>query len=144
VSPIQVAEPLGWPFAGVHRDASLPLALIVGVGYEPDRALGVFDSIECSASLVFVPIGPDPRYLADVLTANQPLLDVVGQQGRVDYDLNHPLDVMQKLASVCGGLVNDHRIIVVPMGPKIFALCTLLVAWNLQFAASVWRVSSGD
>jgi hypothetical protein len=46
------------------------------------------------------------------------------------------------LESVVYGLLKSFNVIVLPFGPKIFTLCSLLVA-GLHPTVSVWRVSAG-
>ena len=47
------------------------------------------------------------------------------------------------LASLVGGLKRDHNVLLVPFGPKIFALVCLLQGL-LDENLAVWRVSAGE
>lgn len=119
-----------------------PTALIVGLGYERDRALGLVEYVDpatCFGLITDPPI--DPKYLNVVLENNSAFLDCIQTQL-----IRHPLNDLQLMSSVLlslySGLRDDYRLILAPLGVKPFSLICLLL--SLRFGdVDVWRVTSG-
>jgi len=60
----------------------------------------------------------------------------------MDYRVHAPVDCFITLESLIYGLSRTKNTILLPFGPKIFALCALLVA-SVHPTTAVWRVSAG-
>ena len=60
----------------------------------------------------------------------------------MEYRVEQPIDCFGMLESVVYGLLKSFSAIVLPFGPKVFTLCSLLVA-SLHPTVSIWRVSAG-
>ena len=119
-----------------------PPVLVLGLGYENDKAIGAVEYIEPAAIWAFEPTGHDERYSKAIRQANKTLWDVLPQEKRLLYSVYHPFDCFVSLESLTYGLVRESRPILVPFGPKLFAVCCLLVSFAHPMV-SVWRVSSG-
>lgn len=140
---ISFAGPVMDYFAGWGPEPSRPIAAIVGLGYEPDKVLGALEFLESYFVGIWIPKGPDSRFLTDVATANKTLLDDVSSDSVFYYDPLNPFALFVHLESLCYGLVSDaHRPVFIPFGPKIFSLVCLLVSLHFRKEASVWRISS--
>ena len=120
-----------------------PSALIIGLGYERDRALGLFQYVDPAVSFVFYtdPV-LDPKFLDAVKASNATLLNVLPKENIY----THPLSDLQRtgdlLLSLCSALRDDYRIILAPLGVKPFSLICLLLAARFR-DLDVWRVSPG-
>ncbi len=142
--PIASAEPLHPLVSGWGADPWLPLSAIVGVGIERDLALGVAEHLDVSRVHAFVPAGIHDSFdqLAEQANAEFFLADYMIRSTR--YDLRQPFDLFTRVESLTYGLLRTDRVALVPLGPKIFALVSILVALAVPGPVAVWRFSEGD
>jgi hypothetical protein len=121
-----------------------PTSLIVGLGHDAGRALGVHEELDpgISASFLARP-SVDLRYERSTLLANADFLDLVPPDLQFDYPLLDFLTTYHRLSSVSRSLSRTSRVVIAPVGPKPFALVSLLVAISHP-EVSVWRVSAGE
>lgn len=121
----------------------IPTALIVGLGYEERRALGLVDYVEAAESYAFLSDPAiDDRFVEAVRDSNRFLLRRLGEERTFHYPLPDLRATAAILSSVALGLVGDYRVILAPLGPKPFTLLCLLLASRFP-KFDVWRVSSG-
>ncbi|MCZ4093647.1 hypothetical protein [Sinorhizobium psoraleae] len=130
-------------FGGAPLDPDKPTALVIGVGYEADRAISAFSQIDPDQTWVLLPASPDRRYNEAVSKANRQLLSLSGNIRPIQFDVTDPVFLFEKLRALIVGIRLDHRVVLIPSGPKITALVSLMVAMNLHPDISVWRISSG-
>jgi hypothetical protein len=143
-APTSVAEPVIAEFAGWTTYPERPPAALIGLGYEQSRAIGIVDHLEINnAAWAFIPRGPIAEYSTSVDGANQSFFDMIHVDGRkILYDLMNPASLFREVNSLVEMLKQIYNPILIPFGPKIFALVSLLVA-SLHEEVGVWRVSSG-
>ena len=109
-------------FEGWSADPSLPTRAIVGLGYEPGRAVGAIEFLEPSLIDFFIPKGFDPRYEECVRRSNDGLLASSDAVSSFAYTLREPHRLMTRLLSVVeGGARAGYRPLLLPLGPKIYA-----------------------
>ncbi|WP_454872476.1 hypothetical protein [Paraburkholderia xenovorans] len=144
-APTVTVAPVIPQFAGWTTRPDRPPAAIVGLGYEPNKAIGVVDHLEINnATWAYYPLGPVPEYYQRVLEANRSLLEIIQSDGRCQpYDLNEPAQLFSEINSLVDMLKPYFNTVLIPFGPKLFALVTLLVA-SANDDVGVWRVSSGS
>ena len=124
-----------------HALPDKPAALVIGLGKDYDRALGLNDYLDPHTTVCFYPSpGADPRYEPAVLDANADLLKSISDEYRYAYDLYDPFGSYKTLESVCQGLLRDYRVVLASLGPKIFGLYCFFIHVNYP-EVSVWRVS---
>lgn len=140
--PNTVVGPAHQAFAGWSQGGYSSTATVLGLGYEQDQALGVVEYLQAGEVWAFTPSSPIQEYRAEVVQANALLLSEIRPSHIIDYDVCSPASVVATLESVVSGLGTDHSVVLVPFGPKIFVLCSLVVAAMRQDIA-VWRVSQG-
>jgi hypothetical protein len=117
---------------------------VLGLGYEELRALGAREMIDPAKTCLFLADPPlDSRYLDRVKTANELLLEQTPNDEHFGYDPLNPEYTFRLLADVCEGSLKSGAVIIVPLGPKPFALVSLVVARSLE-GVEVWRVSGGS
>ena len=121
----------------------LPVAAIMGLGYEKERALGVQQLLDPQQTMLLVPRSSerDPFY-AEVLHSNRDILSRTPQESVFEYSLSDPAATFARLASVVAGLRETYRVVLISLGPKILGLLCFLLATRFP-DVSVWRVSSG-
>lgn len=140
-APNEVVSPISG-FGGLEPIDG-PTALIIGLGYEKDRAIGLFEYVDPGACFAFFTDPPlDVRY-SDVLKSNNAsFLSLIGE----DNHYKHPLMDIQRtgnlLMSLVWGLTDNYRVILAPLGVKPFCLLCLLLAVRYP-DLDVWRVTSG-
>lgn len=144
IAPTSVAEPVIPEFSGWTSYPEKPPAAIIGLGYEQSRAIGIVDHLEINnAAWAFVPRGPIDDYSMSVDLANGSLFQMIGVEGRrLYYEVMDPSALFRELNALVDLLKQIYNPILIPFGPKIFALVSLLVGCIHQ-EVGVWRVSSG-
>lgn len=141
--PIVKSEPVVPEFAGWSIASGAPTVAVVGLGYEADFALGTWEYLEATSLVAFFPTGEDPRYDAAVEKANEQVLKQIGAAQVWRYRVDDPVQLFIVLNTLVSGYVGVARPIVIPFGPKIFAVTAMVVALVHHPAVTVWRVS-GD
>ncbi len=142
-SPITISEPVTPDFAGWYSDISKPALAIVGLGYEYDYSYGILEYLEPYDAWAFFPTGEDPQYDHKVWSINRDMINLIGKERIYTYRVDDPYDCFLRLESFLSHASAVGRPILIPFGPKIFALISMVVAVGYLPNISVWRVS-GD
>ncbi|MFN0157617.1 MAG: hypothetical protein ACKVRP_06035 [Bacteroidota bacterium] len=134
------------PIAGFGR-LELPnrkSALVVGLGYEQERALGLLEYVEPAKTFAYyTDPAYDKRFVKTVLRNNRYFLNKIGIENTFAHPLGDLRTTESHLSSLCHGLRREYRVILAPLGPKPFVLLCLLMATKYPFL-DVWRVSAGE
>src|SRR3972149_1460005 len=141
---MEICGPVTDKFAGWTDYPDYPVNAIVGIGYEPEKAVGVIEFLEPNKVWILVPSGEDKNYDERVREANRDLWDMFSPKQFISYEVSNPYEYFMILEGLVFGSLKNGRPILVPFGPKMFALCCLLVACVHSPYPGVWRVSSGD
>ena len=138
--PNRVVAPVAG-FAG-NTLPDKPTALIMGLGYDKDRAIGLKDHLDPQLTVLFyADPASDDRFMPHVLNANKDLINEVGEDCLFTYPFTDGAATFRFLESVCKGLTHEWRVVLCSLGPKNFGLCSFLVA-SLLRDVSIWRVSA--
>jgi len=154
-TPAEFAEPetptpnkVMGPIPGFCRPQlpSKSTALIIGLGYVRERALGLYEYVEAAETYAFYTNPALYQEFTDrVIQNNSELLDLLSEDRVFQYPMDDLMAVNNMLSYLCIELSDNHRIILAPLGPKPFILISLLL--YLQFpelAVDIWRVSAGS
>lgn len=133
-------EPIG-EFSGWTSAPEKPVAMVLGLGYEADHALGAVEYLDPSATFCFFPKGSDGRFADAVEKANEPLLSQLKPSRVVRYPVSDPLHTFSLLSSILQSMLANARFVLVPMGPKIFVALCLVCQRVFGEEVSVWRAS---
>ena len=139
---IEILGPVTPGFAGFAPDFDSPVVAFVGLGIEQDRAIGALEYIEPATTWVFVPFGENESFDLKVRSANSWIWMAVDESQQVGYQVDDPFLLYSTLEQLVESESDSARPILVPLGPKMFAFCCLLVATTNR-RAGVWRVSAG-
>ena len=139
---VTVNQPLEG-FEGWFEDPSLPVACVIGAGFEGNLALGAIEQLEPAVTFVFVPTGVDNSYDTILEQRNSELFRSSDVR-LITYDVSSPFECLTYLDSLVHRLVSDYRVVLVPLGPKIFCLGALLASIMQGLRIAVWRLSAGD
>lgn len=143
IPPNEVVGPIHGSFAGWFNDPGRPLALVVGLGYEPGKALGAAEYLQATKVVAFFPHSPVGEFSPEVEQSNRLILSQLGPEEVVHYRVDDPETTLARVHSVVTGLCASHNVVLLPLGPKIFSLVSLLERL-IQPDISVWRVSEGS
>lgn len=139
--PINHVGPVSPLFAGWTDVPELPTTAVFGLGFEPGKVLGAAEYLESGNVFAFIPDGPDERFKASVLKSNRALLEELSSEHVVSYRVANPFDTFVWIEGMCAGLIRRSRLILVPFGPRIFALNCMLAALEHSPRVMVLRVS---
>ena len=128
-------------FEGWTSNPAVPVACVVGLGFENLIALAALETLEPARTVAFIARSDDARFHERVRRDNAALISS-DEVALVSYDMDEPFDALHGLEGVVHALQSDYRVVLVPLGPKLFALIALLVAWEYRDSLSVWRVSA--
>jgi hypothetical protein len=129
---------VSWP---THPAAST--SLIVGLGYEREKAEGACEYFDPNETWVFVPQSPILAYDEAVMTNNNDLIARAHRQKREQlYQVNNPSQTFGQLASLVSAIAKRENPVLLPFGPKIFFALALVVA-AIYPELGVWYVT-GD
>ncbi len=137
---IEYRGPVTSYFSGWASDPSLPTTLILGLGYEPDLALGFIEQLEPQNTYAFRPTGHDLKYTKAIDIKNKALLLPKPKAAIIEYDISNLIDMYVKLENLVYEKLPDSRIIIAPFGLKSLALVSFLVAVQHYSKVSVWSV----
>lgn len=129
-------------FAGWTKDPDLPVSLIVGLGHEPDRALGAVEYLEPATVWALMPHSSEPKYDVSLSDANKQLLQQIGDDRVLTYDVEDPNATLALMTALVAYISRDSSALILSSGPKVLVLLALLVACMRRDVA-VWRVSAG-
>lgn len=137
-----VCGPVSTFLAGWPSDPDKSVAAIIGLGYELEKAVGALEYMEPAARMLVKPISKDHRFDEEVELANRQLLRSENPSEIFSYPIDQPTQCLELLDALIHGLKDDFRLIAIPFGPKIFALCCMLVACRYYPEIGVWRISA--
>ena len=129
-------------FAGWSLEPERGPTAIVGLGYEQDKALGAVELLQASRIWTFQAFSGEPKYTPEVEHANATLLSYVPVNNRLTYRVESSFTLFLALESLVYGALQQYNPVILPFGPKVFALASLLVAC-IHPEVAVWRVSGG-
>lgn len=134
--------PVSPEFSGSSRSSSQKLCMIVGAGYEFGKVIGAQDRLEPDEIFVFTPVGTDPKFVDAVTKANYGFEFIGDANNIINYDLSSPEDTFASLFELVRHKKSTHRVLLLPMGPKIFAVFSLLIAIRFHPDVRVWHYST--
>jgi hypothetical protein len=105
------------------------LTLIAGLNNDFESIVKLTNNIKPQKIFVFL---PEPafshEYTESVIEKNKLFLDKIGEKNIIRYPANNPEEINSKLTSLCLEMRLSSRVIIVPQGPKTFALMSLLLS----------------
>ena len=119
-----------------------PTALVIGLGYERNRAFGLKEYFDAETFLFYTDSVKENSYSKDVEKKNEDLINKTKKENIFKFpidDLNYTFSILMSLSQ---DLNDDYRVILAPCGPKIFTLLCLLVSLK-NSEIDVWRISPG-
>jgi hypothetical protein len=133
------------PMSGFHglTIPNLPTAVIIGLGYIEQRALGLTDYLDAVPYIFYTDSSGNNEYSTEVEKNNHELLAKTPNENIYLYPLADLEYTYQLLVDLCRAIKAEYRIVLAPCGPKTFTLLSLLTSIALD-DVDVWRISAGD
>ena len=136
-------EPVHEMFSGWTSKPGLPVMSVVGLGYEQNKAMGAVEYLESSNCYLFIPESPEKDYRKQVEIKNDTLLSIVGKDQCLEYDVLNPIYTIFHLDSFLRSHKLSNKVVLLPFGPKIFYVASLLAA-IVNPEVSVWNASGNE
>lgn len=120
------------------------LALIVGAGYEYGRVVGAIDTLEPTRIHCFTPTGTDPKFDPAIMKANLDFNFLEQKDALFSYDVGDTFALYYNLRRIIEQDNSTFNVMILPLGPKIFACISIIIAIILHPNIMVWRHSTAD
>jgi hypothetical protein len=120
-----------------------PTTLIIGMGYEAERAYGLKEYFDAETFLFYNDSTLGKEYSQKVENTNYALINSIPRENVYKYPINNMEFLERTLHGLCKSLISRSRVIIAPCGPKPFTLISLLVSLRLP-GVDVWRISAGS
>jgi hypothetical protein len=118
-----------------------PTCLIVGMGLHEDYNQFIKDKINPESILLFYSDPAPDGYVETIFSNNQELIEMVDIKNLHSYPINNLNETVNKLTDICINLRLRYNIIILPLGPKVFTLLSLLLAVRYP-DIDVWNISN--
>lgn len=118
------------------------LALVVGAGYEFGRVVGAIDVLEPEVTYCMVPTSADPRFEQSVMKNNLGFKFLDNRDLLLTYEVADPARLLFSLRRLVQVELKERNVLLLPLGPKIFAAVSLIVAILYSPSVMVWRHST--
>lgn len=142
LSPIKTVGDVIPELSGSIGDLTKPTSLILGLGYEDGKALGLANYIDSEFNFAFLPTGIDQRFDELVLKNNQALLNEIPSSRIINYRLDQPYNTYLDMRDLTNAVSSYTAPLIAPLGPKMLTAISVLVAIEFDELIPVWRVSS--
>ncbi|MEX0988289.1 MAG: hypothetical protein WD052_12505 [Bacteroidales bacterium] len=106
-------------------------ALILGLGSEIELGNTVFEKLKPKhTTLLYADSIQMKQYVENVFINNHALIERISIRNLIGYPLNNPWEIYKILLNLILPLRMDYQITIVPEGPKILSLITMLLQFN--------------
>jgi hypothetical protein len=122
------------------------IALIVGLGYEKGKAQGLIEHMQIEnpdTYLFYTSKSNDEQFYNKIIENNSYILTKIPEKNHFQYEQGNTTYTLNLLESLCNYLLSkDYRVIIAPLGPKLFSLISILL--YIKYSdLTVLRVSPG-
>lgn len=137
---IERIGPINSTLSSIETDVNKPLCLLLGAGFEAGIAMGLISQLEPRQSYCFWGEGIDSRFDRAVRRANFNF-DFGGFNTKpIPYNIKDPKGAFLQIESAVYGFTKAFRVIIIPMGPKLFTFLTTLICMSYVGQVALWRV----
>lgn len=104
------------------------LALILGLGHEPNVSETIYKLIKPDlVYLFYADPSADKRFVEEVFVNNHALINATSIRNLIAYPISNGQVIYQNLINTILPLRNEYSVILIPQGPKIFSVASMLV-----------------
>ncbi|MCB8999048.1 MAG: hypothetical protein H6540_03125 [Bacteroidales bacterium] len=141
-APVKVNKVVSYPFKK-STNTGKPTALILGLGLDKNRAEFIYKTLKPDKTfLLYADPAMDLKYVERVFKYNQDLIEEIEVRNLVPYPLQDLDKLDEILTNLCLNLRLKYNIVIVPLGPKVSSLISLLIASRFP-DINVIRLSPG-
>ncbi len=137
--PIPIFDPI--------QTTEKKIALIIGLGYEENKALGLYEYFQNDKKDIYLFITGDEKsnkYYCDVKRNNENLIKIVNPNNIIYYDIENISPLLSTLDVLTNYLLKKgYRVVITPTGPKVFSLAALFINL-LHEDITIYRLSDGN
>jgi len=120
-----------------------PKALIVGLGYEENKAQGIIDQLDPAITYLFyTDPALDINFVKAIEANNESILEEF-KYNTVKFPFNDLLFIEKELSTLYFLLKDRFNIIIAPLGPKPFTFVAMMMS-VIFHDIEIWRVGSGE
>lgn len=127
--------------SGYQSDPSLPIGLLIGLGYEFGIASGIMNRLEPKLTIAFRAVGNGQPYEEAVRKANFDFAFGMSRCEVTNYSLLQPHLASAYIENILFSMARQYRCILVPMGPKLLSAIFILAGFHFFGRIAVWRIS---
>ncbi len=131
-------------FIGVADPDNSKTHLILGAGFEYGRAVSAIDLLEPDHTLCYTPVGSDPRFEGAIRANNLNFSFLTSRDQLLPYYIDEPKGLFFELMSAISSLSHKGSVLILPLGPKIFAAISIVAALCHHPNVMVWRHSVNE
>lgn len=131
-------------FIGENSYSRDSLTMVIGAGYELGRAIGAIDLLEPDRVYCMTPIGTDPQFEKEILKNNLDFSFLDNDELLQTYDLLQPERLFYEMRRIVDFEIQQRNVLILPLGPKIFAAVSILIASIFHPSVMVWRHSTAS
>jgi hypothetical protein len=103
-------------------------ALILGLGHEKQIGQEIYDRIKPDLLYLFYADPPvEKQFVEQVFVNNHALIEATPIRNLISYPIRNGQAIFERLIDIILPLRYNHTILLVPHGPKIFSLVSMLV-----------------
>ncbi|EIV1853394.1 hypothetical protein ACHELK_003149 [Vibrio vulnificus] len=142
ISPIRKIGPIIESLSGSMGDIELPSSIVLGLGYELGKAIGISNYLDTEQQYLLIPKSIDSRFEDDIYSNNKSLIESTSKNCIFEYDVCNPYVSYLNLRELLIAISEVSRPIVVPLGPKILSALCVILSKEMDYSLPIWRVSS--
>lgn len=137
------AGPVSSFYSGELRSPRIPLGLVIGLGLERYRALGLIEMLEPERTWSLVGEAKDSRFDLGAVAAHDDFMTGPAEPALLSYPVSSIAQTYGLIESLLHAAKPDYRMILAPSGPKMLSLVScLLAAPRSSNRPALWRVGS--
>jgi hypothetical protein len=141
-SPIRIVGEISEQLSGSLGNLALPSSLVIGLGYEKDKALGIHSFLDSTYAFLFIPKSTENKFYDSVLENNNSLIKYIPKENVFYYDVETPYSTYIALKTLLLEVSAFSRPLLIPLGPKILSALSVIIGKELFPDLAVWRASS--
>ena len=113
---------------GLHYRDLQKKALILGLGHEANVSEAIYKIVKPDLLYLYYADPPvDKRFVEKVFVNNHALINMTPIRNLIAYPVNNGHIIYQSLIDTILPLRNDYAVTLIPQGPKIFSVASMLV-----------------
>jgi hypothetical protein len=121
-----------------------PVSLIISLDNKNDIVLEAIRGVNPQKIMAFIPICDfDSEYYQLVMKSNKNLIKRLEKDSLIRYEANQLEDINSKLTSYCLNQRISSEVMIIPQGPKTFALISMLLSVRYP-DIKLWEINSRD